>query len=62
MFIFIIRQIKIKMSIINNKVIEKALNDFFGFKNFKGNQLNIIKNLLSGKDTFVIKPTGFLTE
>ena len=46
------------MSIINNKVIEKALNDFFGFKNFKGNQLNIIKNLLSGKDTFVIKPTG----
>ena len=46
------------MSIINNKVIEKALNDFFGFKNFKGNQLNIIKNLLRGKDTFVIKPTG----
>ena len=46
------------MSIINDKVIENALNDFFDFKNFKGNQLNIIKNLLSGKDTFVIKPTG----
>ncbi|MBN2746551.1 MAG: DNA helicase RecQ [Bacteroidales bacterium] len=34
------------------------LKSFFGFTSFKGNQLPIIKNLLSGKDTFVIMPTG----
>src|SRR4051812_43052961 len=36
----------------------KALQDNFGFDCFKGNQEAIIKNLLGGKDTFVIKPTG----
>jgi ATP-dependent DNA helicase RecQ len=35
-----------------------TLKSFFGFDGFKGNQEAIIKNLLSGKDTFVIMPTG----
>src|SRR6187401_3253920 len=35
-----------------------TLKSFFGFDGFKGNQEDIIKNLLSGKDTFVIMPTG----
>ena len=30
----------------------------FGFDTFKGNQEAIIKNLLAGKDTFVLMPTG----
>jgi len=34
------------------------LKKIFGFDNFKGNQENIIKSLLAGKDTFVIMPTG----
>lgn len=35
-----------------------ALSHYFGFDSFKGNQENIIKSVLSGKDTFVIMPTG----
>ncbi len=38
--------------------LHKTLKEFFGFDNFKGNQEAVIKNLLSGKDTFVIMPTG----
>jgi len=30
----------------------------FGFDNFKGNQEAIIQNVLDGKDTFVLMPTG----
>ena len=32
--------------------------DIFGFNSFKGKQLEIIKNLLDGKDSMVIMPTG----
>lgn len=35
-----------------------ALHEHFGFDSFKGNQEKIIQNILSGKDTFVIMPTG----
>jgi ATP-dependent DNA helicase RecQ len=38
--------------------LTEALKGFFGFDKFKGNQEKIIKNLLAGKDTFVIMPTG----
>ena len=38
--------------------LKKALQEHFGFDSFKGNQEAVIKNLLAGKDTFVIKPTG----
>ena len=38
--------------------LHKALQEYFGFNKFKGNQEKIIEALLAGKDTFVIKPTG----
>jgi ATP-dependent DNA helicase RecQ len=38
--------------------IYNVLKTFFGFNSFKGNQESIIRNLLDGKDTFVIMPTG----
>ena len=34
------------------------LKKYFGFDTFKGNQEAIIRSLLSGKDTFVLMPTG----
>ena len=36
----------------------KALQHNFGFDSFKGNQEAIINNLMDGKDTFVLMPTG----
>src|SRR5205809_2274534 len=38
--------------------IHSGLHEYFGFKQFKGRQEDIIKNLLAGKDSFVIMPTG----
>jgi ATP-dependent DNA helicase RecQ len=38
--------------------LKAALREHFGFKEFKGQQEQIIQSLLSGKDTFVIMPTG----
>ncbi|EFZ37701.1 ATP-dependent DNA helicase RecQ [Hoylesella oralis ATCC 33269] len=38
-------------------LIEK-LKHYFGFDKFKGDQEAIIRNLLAGKDTFVLMPTG----
>jgi len=35
-----------------------ALRKFFGFDSFKGNQEDIITNVLDGNNTFVIMPTG----
>src|SRR5687768_8362893 len=43
---------------ITSASLKKALQENFGFSAFKGNQEAIIKNLLAGNDTFVIKPTG----
>src|SRR5215510_10746681 len=43
---------------ISSTQLHSALQEHFGFDSFKGNQEAIIKTLLSGKDTFVIKPTG----
>ena len=34
------------------------LQRVFGFTQFKGNQEAIIQNVLDGKDTFVLMPTG----
>lgn len=34
------------------------LKENFGFDQFKGNQEKIIRNILDGKDTFVLMPTG----
>ncbi len=38
--------------------LTQALKLHFGFDRFKGNQEAIIESLLSGRDTFVIMPTG----
>lgn len=38
--------------------LHAMLKHFFGFDSFKGNQEAIIRNLLQGKNTFVIMPTG----
>src|SRR6185437_1541072 len=38
--------------------LKKELQENFGFDGFKGEQEKIIKSILSGKDTFVIMPTG----
>ena len=38
--------------------LKGSLKKFFGFSKFKGNQEAIIKNVLDGKNTFVIMPTG----
>jgi ATP-dependent DNA helicase RecQ len=39
-------------------VLSTQLKRNFGFDNFKGNQEAIIQNVLDGKDTFVLMPTG----
>ncbi len=38
--------------------LKKELQKYFGFDSFKGEQEKIIKSILSGRDTFVIMPTG----
>jgi ATP-dependent DNA helicase RecQ len=38
--------------------IHDYLKKYFGFDIFKGNQESIIKNVLEGRDTFVLMPTG----
>ena len=40
------------------EAILSALEQYFGFKAFKGTQEKAILSLLSGRDTFVIMPTG----
>src|SRR5690554_3200192 len=39
-------------------ILHKRLKKYFGFDTFKGNQHSIINSILSGKDTFVLMPTG----
>ncbi len=38
--------------------LKSKLKEVFGFSQFRGNQEAIIRNILSGKNTFVIMPTG----
>ena len=38
--------------------LQKELKKYFGFSEFKGLQEPVIENLLEGKDSFVIMPTG----
>ncbi len=38
--------------------LTKQLKHYFGFDTFKGDQESIIRNLLEGKNTFVLMPTG----
>jgi len=41
-----------------SSALNEALKEHFGFDKFKGRQEEIIKNILEGRDTFVIMPTG----
>jgi len=43
---------------IDSSVLHAKLKEFFGYDCFKGDQEDIIRNLLDGKDTFVLMPTG----
>ncbi|MEN9303672.1 MAG: helicase RecQ [Bacteroidota bacterium] len=38
--------------------LKTSLRTYFGFDKFKGQQENIIRNVLEGRNTFVIMPTG----
>ena len=38
--------------------LQEKLKEIFGFDHFKGDQEQIIESLMSGRDTFVIMPTG----
>ena len=42
----------------DRELIRQKLKEYFGFTSFKGNQEAVILNLLSGRDTFVLMPTG----
>jgi ATP-dependent DNA helicase RecQ len=39
-------------------ILYEGLKKYFGFDTFKGNQEAIMKSILSGRDTFVLMPTG----
>ncbi len=46
------------MLVAEKSTLQDALNKYFGYESFKGDQEAVIKNLLKGQDTFVIMPTG----
>ena len=43
---------------ISTETLHKNLKDIFGYNSFRGDQEEIIKNLLNGHDSMVIMPTG----
>ena len=43
---------------VDKKILIEELKKYFGFDTFKGNQEDIMKNLLAEHDTFVLMPTG----
>ena len=38
--------------------LHKELKKYFGFNNFKGLQEDVVRSIISGRNTFVIMPTG----
>ena len=46
------------MGVGDGVLLTEVLKKYFGFTGFKGNQEIVIRNVLAGKDTFVLMPTG----
>lgn len=46
------------MLVEEKDILKERLKEVFGYSQFRGNQETIIRNLLEGKNTFVIMPTG----
>ncbi len=46
------------MERFDSALLHAKLKEYFGFSAFKGNQEAVISNVLAGKDTFVLMPTG----
>jgi ATP-dependent DNA helicase RecQ len=46
------------MLVEEKDALKERLKEIFGYSQFRGNQEQIIRNLLHGKNTFVIMPTG----
>lgn len=44
--------------LVAEQALVEALNKYFGYEQFKGDQEAIIRNVLEGNNTFVIMPTG----
>src|SRR5688500_12161110 len=42
----------------DNDTLRGKLKEIFGYSQFRGNQEVVIKNILNGRNTFVIMPTG----
>ena len=42
----------------NTSILKTDLKKIFGYDEFRGDQEKIIHNILAGKNTFVIMPTG----
>ncbi len=46
------------MLVEEKDALKESLKEIFGYSQFRGNQERVIRNLLKGKNTFVIMPTG----
>ena len=46
------------MKQFDSSLLHDKLKEYFGFSSFKGNQEAVIRNVLAGRDTFVLMPTG----
>ncbi len=46
------------MEQFDSALLHAKLKEYFGFSAFKGNQEAVIRNVLEGRDTFVLMPTG----
>lgn len=47
-----------KSHLSSTEYLKEALQNYFGFSQFKGQQEEIVRSVVNGHDTFVIMPTG----